>query len=164
MMASDPEIDYVLSLQAVREKAHTVLKIAKTDGLNHFQLNEEKLSDTADYVIEVIKRDFGPNRYHLIPPHGRWQHFEVGGVPRIDRILKQWDERGYDATEKARSLIDLFFISVLLDAGAGDVWKYYESLSNASYSRSEGIAVASLHMFLDGAFASSSERKDVVHG
>ena len=80
-------------------------------------------------------------------------------------MLSQWDERGYDATEKARSLIDLFFVSVLLDAGAGDVWKFYETESQGFYSRSEGIAVASLHMFLDAKFAgSSATRKDVVHG
>ena len=80
-------------------------------------------------------------------------------------MLAQWDARGYDATEKARSLIDLFFLSVLLDAGAGDVWKFYESESNTFYARSEGIAVASLHMFLDGKFAEpSSTRNDVVHG
>ena len=51
----DSEIDYVLSLQAVRERAHTVLGIARTEGLNHFQFNEGKLDDTADFVIGVIK-------------------------------------------------------------------------------------------------------------
>jgi hypothetical protein len=28
--------------------------------------------------------------------------------------------------EKGRSIIDLFVVSVLLDAGAGTVWKYHE--------------------------------------
>ena len=116
-------------------------------------------------IILTAQRDFGPDRYNLIPPHGRWQHFNVGGVDRISKLLEQWDQQGYDSQEKVRSLVDLFFVSVLLDAGAGDTWRYEEAQSGAVYTRSEGIAVASLHMFLDGAFSNAgSERKDVVHG
>lgn len=64
-----------------------------------------------------------------------------------------------------RGLIDLFFVSVLLDAGAGDVWKFQEPGSEQTYNRSEGIAIASLHMFLNGDFATDgSSRKDVVEG
>ena len=89
----------------------------------------------------------------------------MGGVDRISKLLEQWDQQGYDSQEKVRSLVDLFFVSVLLDAGAGDTWRYEEAQSGAVYTRSEGIAVASLHMFLDGAFANAgSEKKDVVHG
>lgn len=50
-------------------------------------------------------------------------------------------------------MIDLFFVSVLLDAGAGDFWKFNESQSGLTLNRSEGIAVAALHMFLNGDFA-----------
>jgi len=53
--------------------------------------------------------------------------------------------------EVVRRLVDLFFVSVLLDAGAGDVWKYREDGGEA-YGRSEGIAVASLYMFKAAAF------------
>lgn len=64
-----------------------------------------------------------------------------------------------------RGLVDLFFVSVLLDAGAGDVWRFHESESDQTYSRSEGIAIASLHMFLNGDFATDkSSRKDIVEG
>jgi hypothetical protein len=112
-----------------------------------------------------MQRDFGPDKYHLIPPHGRWQHFEVGGIPRLEKLLHQWDERGLDNVERARGLVDLFFVSVLLDAGAGDVWKFQEPESEQTYMRSEGIAIASFHMFLNGDFASDgSSRKDVVEG
>src|SRR5882762_525900 len=96
---------------------------------------------------EGLQRDFGPSNYHLIPPHGRWQHFEVGSTPRISNLLAQWQAQGLDATEQTRSLVDLFFVSVLLDAGAGDSWKFVEPGSGQTYSRSEGIAVASLYMF-----------------
>lgn len=44
-------------------------------------------------------------------------------------------------------MIDLFLVSVLLDAGAGTKWSY-KSLDNGRvYRRSEGIAVATLEMF-----------------
>lgn len=58
-----------------------------------------------------------------------------------------------DATEAARRLVDLFMVSVLLDAGAGAKWKYEEKKTGLSYSRSEGLAVASLDMFTAGRFS-----------
>ncbi|KAJ5478898.1 hypothetical protein N7530_004407 [Penicillium desertorum] len=149
----DPQIQELLGLEAVRTRAHIVLKLAEEGRLNHFNYHPERMEDATDYVLKLIQRDFGPDKYHLIPPHGRWQHFEVGGVPRIASLLAEWDEEKCDATEKTRRLIDLFFVSVLLDAGAGDFWKYNESQSSLTLNRSEGIAVAALHMFLNGDFA-----------
>lgn len=91
----------------------------------------------------------------MIPPHGRWQHFEVGNVPRITNLTQEWKNEGCDSTELTRRLIDLFFVSVLLDAGAGDHWRYTEQKTGHVYERSEGIAVASLHMFNSLAFTVS---------
>jgi hypothetical protein len=189
----DPAVNHLLSLQAVREKAHIVFELGKQGLLNHFDYHPDRLDKTVDYVVgviqvryclplslfspssrcdlhktnESIQRDFGPNNFHSIPPHGRWQHFDVGNTPRINNLLTQWDEAGYDAVEKVRSLVDLFFVSVLLDAGAGDRWKFTEPGTGDVYTRSEGIAVASLYMFLEGDFARKGEgsvRKDVVDG
>ena len=53
---------------------------------------------------------------------------------------------------------------MLLDAGAGDVWKYEESGTGLSYPRSEGIAVASIRMFEDGQFQSRDEIAQSVDG
>ncbi|CAI7634661.1 unnamed protein product [Penicillium glandicola] len=149
----DPQIEELLGLEAVRARAHVVLKLAEEGRLNHFNYYPERMEDATDYVLKLIQRDFGPDKYHLIPPHGRWQHFEVGGVPRIATLLAEWDEEKCDTTEKTRRLIDLFFVSVLLDAGAGDFWKFNESQTGLTLNRSEGIAVAALHMFLNGDFA-----------
>jgi hypothetical protein len=44
-------------------------------------------------------------------------------------------------------LIDLFLVSVLLDAGAGTQWSFKSAENGKVYRRSEGIAVASLEMF-----------------
>lgn len=50
--------------------------------------------------------------------------------------------------------MDLVTTSVLLDAGAGDVWKYTEKATGFEAGRSEGLGVASFHMFGSGAFSS----------
>ncbi|KAL2164657.1 hypothetical protein VTH06DRAFT_3874 [Thermothelomyces fergusii] len=161
----DPNVQYLLSLRAIRERANAVGEIAKDGKLAHFELREDKLDDVVDFVASVIKRDFGPDKYHTIPPHGRWQHFEVGGVPRIANLLEQWKKEGCDDFEVTRRLIDLFFVSVLLDAGAGDHWRYTEPGTGHVYERSEGIAVASLHMFNASAFtASEGKAVPVVDG
>jgi len=44
-------------------------------------------------------------------------------------------------------MIDLFLVSVLLDAGAGNRWSFKSAENGRVYRRSEGIAVASLEMF-----------------
>lgn len=111
-------------------------------------------------LTKRTQRDFGPDRFDQIPPHGRWQHFDIGGVARVDGLIKQWKLKGLNRIETTRRLIDLFFVAVLLDAGAGDVWKFAEPDTDQAYGRSEGIAVASLFMFKAGAF-SSSEGNDV---
>ncbi|KAJ4316761.1 hypothetical protein N0V84_007699 [Fusarium piperis] len=152
----DSQAKYLLSLRAIRERAKIVGDVAKSGKLSHFELHEEKLDEVVDFVASVIKRDFGPDKFHTIPPHGRWQHFEVGNVPRITSIMDKWEEEGCDVTEKTRRLIDLFFVSVLLDAGAGDDWRYKEPGSGQVYERSEGIAVASLDMFNSLAFTTDT--------
>ena len=48
---------------------------------------------------------------------------------------------------------DLAVTSVLLDAGAGDVWRYRDPETGTTMARSEGLAVASLNMFAAGMFS-----------
>ena len=99
------------------------------------------------------QRDYAPD-YAEIPPHGRWQHFEVGGRPRIDQLMASWPST-VDNSERTRRLLDLFLVSVLLDAGAGTKWQYKSKESGKIYRRSEGLAVASLEMFKAGTFSSN---------
>ncbi|KAJ5157659.1 uncharacterized protein N7482_008759 [Penicillium canariense] len=150
------DIEYLKSLEAVRERAHLVLGAAEKDELAHFSYDAARMSEAAEFVTSVITRDFGPDRFDQIPPHGRWQHFDVGGVSRVDNLIRQWTDKGLATLEITRRLVDLFFVSVLLDAGAGDVWKFTEPNTDQAYGRSEGIAVAALYMFRDGAFSSSA--------
>jgi len=62
-----------------------------------------------------------------------------------------------NAQERCRRLIDLFLVSVLLDAGAGTRWQYKSKESGRFYKRSEGLAVASLEMFKTGMFSSNTD-------
>ncbi|KAF7596844.1 hypothetical protein BBP40_012444 [Aspergillus hancockii] len=147
-------IEFLKSLQAVRDRSQLVLAAAKLGELSHFDYNAACMPDVAEFVTEVITRDFGPDKFDTIPPHGRWQHFDIGDVPRINRLIEHWQLEGCDKLEVTRRLIDLFFVSVLLDAGAGDIWSFTEPNTGNTYGRSEGIAVASLYMFTSGAFSS----------
>ncbi|KAH7259471.1 uncharacterized protein BKA55DRAFT_687770 [Fusarium redolens] len=56
-------------------------------------------------------------------------------------LIGDWESQvnECDDIEITRRLIDLFFISVLLDAG--DTWRYTEPTTGQVYERSEGIAV-----------------------
>ncbi|KAG3193949.1 hypothetical protein PC129_g24970, partial [Phytophthora cactorum] len=118
--------DYLLSLQAVRANAAKVLDAAKAGSLHHFDYDASRMSAAADFVTGVIKRDFGPDRIGDIPPHGRWQHVDGGGGGRVDALLARWRGDGCEKVEVTRRLIDLFFVSVLLAAGAGDRWRFKE--------------------------------------
>src|ERR1700759_3532116 len=103
------------------------------------------------------QRGFGPDKYDQIPPHGRWQQFNTGNKDRISPLLAQWAQQGCDKKELTRRMVDLLFISVILDAGAGDVWQFKEPESGQTVGRSEGISLASLHMFLAGKFQARSD-------
>lgn len=109
-----------------------------------------------------MQRDFAPN-YASIPPHGRWQHFNAGGRDRIAELLSSWPSK-VDPSEQCRRLLDLFLVSVLLDAGAGTAWSYKSKQNGRTYKRSEGLAIASLEMFKDGLFSSDRTRPHQVDG
>ena len=66
--------------------------------------------------------------------------------------------------EVCKRLIDLFLVSVLLDAGAGTAWRYRENESGNVYSRSEGLAIASLEMFNAGMFSGDCKQPYRVDG
>jgi len=79
----------------------------------------------------------------------------------VTQLLQSW-QSSIDNQERTRRLIDLFLVSVLLDAGAGTKWSYKSKESAKSYARSEGLAVASLEMFKAGAFSSNPDQPHQV--
>lgn len=150
-MSLSPTVKYLLSINSVRERSKKVFqsKVLEND-LTNFNVDLTKVEPMVEYVLKLIQRDYGTN-YGSIPPHGRWQHFNAEGVERVEGLIKEWD--GLDHLEIARRLVDLFVVSVLLDAGAGNVWKFTEPSTGMAISRSEGLAVASLYMFKQGLFS-----------
>ncbi len=112
--------------------------------------------------LTKAQRDYSED-YKSIPPHGRWQHFDAGGRPRVNQLLQSWPST-IDSQERTRRLIDLFLVSVLLDAGAGTKWTYRSKESGKIYRRSEGLAVASLEMFKTGMFSSDPTEPCQVDG
>jgi len=51
----DPRVKYLLSLGAIRERAAVVGDAAKSGKLSHFDVDEDRLPDVADFVAFVIK-------------------------------------------------------------------------------------------------------------
>jgi hypothetical protein len=120
-----------------------------TQGETHFKVNQDRLDKVADYVLEVIRENYPDLK---IPFHSRNNHLNAGSVDRLGKLEKAL--AGSTKHEIAKSKIDLVVVSVLLDAGAGDRWSYVEPDTLNTYSRSEGLAVASFHMFQAGGFSS----------
>ncbi|KAI1313361.1 hypothetical protein F5Y03DRAFT_161858 [Xylaria venustula] len=159
----DPSLDaagYLRSLGAVRERSKVVTEKALHNQLNHFDVDLDKFPDVVKFVCRIIKRDYDAP-FNTIPGHGRYQHFAVGGRDRIAHLLSTWPDDAVDNTEKCRRLIDLFLVSVLLDAGAGTSWSFKSADSGKIYRRSEGLAIASLEMFKAGLFSSTSNKYQV---
>jgi len=142
---------------AIRERCREILNQADAGELSHFRLERERLDATADFVLATIEEHY-PDLD--IPFHSRWRHFQIGGIDRWALLAATLSDDSRESI--ARTRIDLAVTSVLLDAGAGDDWRYVESgtdsRTDSQYSRSEGLAVASFHMFAAGAFSSRSDR------
>jgi hypothetical protein len=141
----------LLTAAAVRERCGMVHRWVAEGRSPHFTLDHARLDGVAAYVAEVTRKAYPDLK---IPYHSRWRHFAAGGVDRWSEFAGHLDR---DPVERARIAVDLAFVSVLLDAGAGDAWRYREQ-GGGVFARSEGLAVASLDMFRAGLFSSDARR------
>ncbi len=140
---------WLCTAAAVRDRCGAMLALAEADALPHFAVDLDRLPAVADTTAAVIRRAY-PSL--AIPHHARWRHFAAGGVDRWAALQQALGP--IDPAELARTRIDLCVVSVLLDAGAGAGWSFREPGSGQGVSRSEGLAVASLHAFRAGLFSS----------
>ncbi len=145
---------YLRTPVAIRERAAKVLKHVVDGQSQWFQLDPSGLETAVQTTLAVTRERF-PNPA-TIPFHSRWRHFESGGRDRWSALAARLTH--LPPEEIARRRMDLAVVSVLLDAGAGAAWSYREPGTGETYARSEGLGLASLHMFADGAF--SRDAKD----
>jgi hypothetical protein len=149
--AEEAEYRYLTTTRAIRARAGALLELARLGKLENFRLEEARLGDVADLVVDVTRAAYPDVR--RIPYHSRFRHFSAGGVDRareFEALLAPLSE-----DERLMARFELVIVSVLLDAGAGAAWSY-RGADGARYSRSEGLAVASYDWFVAGGLASSA--------
>ena len=137
----------------IRAKAAEVLKYVEDGRSAWWMVDPNGLEAAVQATLKVTRQRF-PNPA-AIPFHSRWRHFEAGGHDRWAKLAPGLAHLPKE--EIARRRMDLAVVSVLLDAGAGPDWSYREHDTGETYARSEGLGVASFHMFANGAF--SRDRK-----
>ncbi|HEX8573998.1 MAG TPA: DUF1688 family protein, partial [Allosphingosinicella sp.] len=143
------ELQGLLSAAAVRERAHEMLELALAGEVEGWTVDLSRLEDAADRTVAVTRERY-PDLD--IPFHARGRHF-IAGAPQLPEG---------DAAERARAAFDLNILSVLLDAGSGPGWRFRDGAE--TYTRSEGLAVASQRMFEGGAFAAAAGSPLCAHG
>ena len=140
---------YLKTPAAIRERCRRIFDTGLRGGLTHFAVHLASLDAVADYVAAHARLNYPDLR---IPIHSRLGHFDAGGVLRNDELDRALASASED--ERVRAKLDLVVVSVLLDAGAGLRWQYTD-VDGKTYARSEGLAVASFRMFMEGRFAKS---------
>lgn len=135
---------WLLTAAAVRTRAGQLLARAERGDSAHFVVHPERMDATVQVVIDTMRENYPTLD---IPFHSRWRHFESGDIDRWASL-----EHTPDDAERARRRFDLVIVSVLLDAGAGPTWRYRGQDGN-TYTRSEGLGVASFEMFRSGTFS-----------
>lgn len=160
-MTSTPDLDLdapagaaaaLRNTHAVRDRAGQLTERARAGDSPWFTVVDAALADAAAAVADVTRANY-PDLD--IPFHSRWRHFESGGVDRkaeLDRLLAH-----RDTAARARAMVDLTVVSVLLDAGAGAAWSYHEPTTGMRLARSEGLGVATFHAFTGGLFSADPD-------
>jgi hypothetical protein len=144
---AETAVAYLRSPLAVRARCENIVEAGFTDRLAHFAIDLHAMPSVVDEVVTVTRAEY-PGL--AIPVHGRMSHFRAGGVDRVAALDAKLAALPPD--ERTRAWVDLIVVSVLLDAGAADAWRFREG--ERALGRSEGLAVASLHAFEAGLFSS----------
>jgi len=133
----------LLQLAAVRKQCNRLYELGKRGKLHFFTVDESKIKDAVAATESALRANY-PNLQ--VPPHSRLRHFPGD---QVQQVLQGWE---CDELEKARRLVDAVTVSVLIDAGAGPAW-HYTARGMKPLSSSEGLAVASMELFLAGIFS-----------
>jgi hypothetical protein len=149
------EAQYLATARAVRDRAEALYALGARGALASFAVDESRLAPLAERVLRVTRAAYPDVR--AIPNHTRFRHFDVGGIDRVARLDAGLAARSASPEKRLCAKLELAITSVLLDAGAGERWSYREP-GGDTYTRSEGLAVASYHLFSTGALSSDPLR------
>jgi len=105
----------------IRLRCGAILRSVEDNLSPHFRLDRSALDACAQRVAATIRLRHPDLQ---VPPHSRWRHFDAGGVPRLAELAQAL--AGRSAADVARAHFDLVVPAVLLDAAAGDSWRYVE--------------------------------------
>jgi len=147
--AAQEAADLLRTTAAIRTRAQALLARARAGESAHFTIDDAAMDVAVQTVVDVTRERYP--RF-VFPYHSRWRHFEAGGIDRRAQLEALLGDAS--APDKARAQIDLALVSVLLDAGAGPDWRYEEK-AGQTFTRSEGLGVASFHAFCAGLFSSA---------
>ncbi|MCW6037052.1 URC4/urg3 family protein [Spirulina subsalsa FACHB-351] len=142
---------YLQTPFAIRQRCDLLFQKACQNELDYFFCDLTQLDAVTEYVLKITQETYPDFQ---IPFHSRWRHFGVGNYSRLAELKAV--TQTLSPLEQAKVLVDLVIVSVLLDAGAGEKWQYFELQTGQMFQRSEGLAVASFRMFCSGAFSSYS--------
>ncbi|MBS0640695.1 MAG: DUF1688 family protein [Proteobacteria bacterium] len=134
---------------AIRQRARLLTDYVESGRSAWFTFDPDGLDRAVAATLAVTQARFPDPA--AIPLHARWRHFEADGRDRWAALAPRLSH--LPPEEVARRRMDLAIVSVLLDAGAGPAWRYREPATGEAYARSEGLGVASLHMFAAGLFS-----------
>src|SRR5438128_2098616 len=101
------EYDYLQTTPAIRARTGTIFEAARRGTLAHFRLNEALLPTVAERVIAVTRELYPDVR--AIPYHGRYRHFDVGGVARLARFQRGLED--FDVDNRLRASTELVITS-----------------------------------------------------
>ncbi len=136
----------LMSVQAVRSRCADVTRLVYDGKSEYFCIDEQSLEKCANLVADECLDNYPALD---IPVHSRWRHFQIDDTDLWKHYIQHHQLNSLSATEKAKTAIDLVFVSVLLDAGAGSHWYFFESATGTDLIRSEGLAAASIKLFFE---------------
>lgn len=141
----DHALSELLTARAVRERCTYIAELALDNKTRWFRIRQEQLEPCAKLVADTCRSNYPDLN---IPCHSRWRHFHVNGINLWDHYSRG-KYHPVDSAARTRTAIDLVFVSVLLDAGAGCRWRYVEPVTGIVLQRSEGLAAASVDLFFN---------------
>ena len=136
----------LLSAGAVRERCRRIGELAIVGQANWFSINETNFRRCVKLVGNTCLKNYPDLN---IPCHSRWRHFEIGETDLWRHYTQNTQNFKGEKIDLARSAVDLVFLSVLLDAGAGGDWVFEDPVTGKLLSRSEGLAAASVELFFN---------------